>query len=83
MVIILVVILAIILLLLGICLTCHRMGYYGVHHAKTPEEVSIITKVNRFPVESFSPTITKGEIFKKLPTNFSKIKSPVYSVGRL
>ena len=80
LVIILVVILAIIMLLLGICLTCHRMGYYGVHHAKTPEEVSIITKLNRFPVDSFSPSITKSDIFKKLPMKYSKTNSPVYSV---
>ena len=83
LVIILVVILAIIMLLLGICLMCHRMGYYGVHQAKTPEEVSIITKVNKFPVDSFSPTITRTEIFKKLSMNYSKINSPVYSVGSL
>ena len=62
---------AITLLLISICMTCHRMGQHVVHHVKSSDELSIIKKFNKFP---------KTKIPKR---QFSNINSPVCSIGSI
>jgi len=82
--IILVVILGITVLLLGICLTCHQKGFYGVDSAKALEKASIITKVNRFPTHLSTSPIKKSNLPLKMQmTHLSGINSPVCSLGSL
>jgi len=84
LIIILVVILTITVLLLGVCLTCHKVGLYRVNTAKTPEEVSIIKKMNRFPTHSFSPSMKQSSLLTQMQmTQFPNINSSICSVGSL
>ena len=83
-IIILVVILGITVLLLGICLTCHQKGFYGVDSAKALEKATIITKVNRFPTHLSTSPIKKSNLPLKMQmTQLSGINSPVCSLGSL
>jgi hypothetical protein len=75
LIIILVLILAITILLLGICISCNRVGQYRVHRSKTAEEGSII---------SFSTPGKKPKLLTQIQmTQLAHMNSPVCSVGSL